>query len=145
MCDSESPVDLEKYVLRRLSVAPNTFNADSNPRIQPGAFRPSSQDQDGLSVFRASTITPEELVGRARSASAQYYVVRLQINRLKDLGFELVEDPQDGLPGHMLIPEINTNEYEGKDSSIKQRMKARMKILADLADEDVVYGPASPV
>jgi len=132
---------VERFILRRVS---DKHYTPGNPiEIQPLAFRPSSSDTDGLSVYFEQSeggISPEQLVFDARPGR-RFCVVRLSIRDLEQLGLSVVADPIiDGLPGHALIPEINVNSYQTK----KQAMKEVTIKLAELATQGIVLTPPMP-
>lgn len=130
----------ERFILRRVSSAHYT---PGNPiEVLPVAFRPSSRDVDGLSVyFEASEggVTPAQLAADARPGR-QFCVVRLSIRELEKLGLTVVPAPNDdGIPGHALIPEINLESYQCKEH--KNSMKELTKRLAELATQGIVLVP----
>jgi hypothetical protein len=136
---SESSSD-ERFILRRVS---DKHYTPGNPiEIQPVAFRPSSGDTDGLSVYFEPSeggVTPEQLVADARPG-CQFCVVRLSIRELERLGLSVIAAPTvDGLPGHALIPEINLESYHSKER--KNSLKEVTKKLAELATRAIVLTP----
>jgi hypothetical protein len=67
-----------------------------------------------------------------------YYVVRIAVSAILDLGLTVVPDPLcDGPRGHSLIPEINSS-LVGEN---KKRSKDLQQELAMLASGDICYSP----
>jgi hypothetical protein len=100
------PVARDEYLLRRIHY--RSYEERPRHQFQRGGFSPSSDDKDGLSVFRALFCSVRELVRAARKPPTEYYVVRLRARDLLNAGFTLVPNPQPSPvpPGHTLIPEI---------------------------------------
>jgi hypothetical protein len=119
-------------ILRRIHC--NHVRAAEKP-ILSAAFRPHENDHDGLSVFRADVVTPEDLVSAAGQAAHNYIVARLQVADLNQLGLTVITDDSQIL-GHCLIPEINIDTYLAN----KHRWRRVLMELANLAARDVVYG-----
>ena len=136
--DDSQPVDQSESVYRRI------------PRVyfQPGlpvafriiAFRPSSNDTTGLSVFRAGFLNPvDTLANLEPSKRREYFVVRLAVRDLLRLGLTVVPEPDpDGPPGHAVIPELSWQAYQAD----KQRLKDIQLELAKLATTAIVHQPS---
>ena len=58
------------------------------------AFRPTTNDATGLSVFRAGFLRPEDTLANVDPAKRNdYYVARLAVANLLSLGLTAVADP----------------------------------------------------
>lgn len=69
------------------------LDPDFPGRIKSDAFfRRNPADRDGLSVFRASEYTPEY---SAKQLQGCKHVASLHVGRLRDLGLEVIPDPED--------------------------------------------------
>jgi hypothetical protein len=105
-----------------------------NGVITRNAFAPTPVDTDGISVFRRSSVTPEEVRDAARKP-AENYVAGLEVGAVRALGLSVV--PTEGeLPGHCSIPEITHASYN--DKAQKNAQKELTKKLADLANKNVL-------
>lgn len=111
-------------------------------RPMAAAFTPHRNDSDGLSVFRASIHSEEDVARRfRRGGKAPTWVARLRVRDVLALGMTVVADPldaADGLPaqpGHALIPELDSAS-RGTDA---QRLQSQR--LALLVRPDGVMGP----
>lgn len=138
MTDQSDPVTADEVVFRRVAGNPSQYNPALEIPVTPGAFNPSDQDVDGLSVFRALFTTPEEISSSGRKPNS-YYVVRLLVGDIHALGLNVVADPrEDQPPGHALIRELN--KY-----TKRTRLKELRLALAKLASKSVVLSPRSVV
>lgn len=131
------PVPVEGFILRRI----HRSQCDRRLPLPVllAAFRPSKADTTGLSVYRATDVSPAELAAAGRKPG-EYYVVRLPVRALHALNLTVITDDRtDGPPGHALIPELNLSAYE-RD---KEAWKAVLVELGRLASQDIVHEPDS--
>ncbi len=136
MKSEDDPLDDGEAVLRRIPAA--YYKADLPVPVAPEAFRPSSQDEYGLSVFREACLaTPADClkVIPDEEKRKSFRIARLRVTDLTRLGLTLKPDPRPDVPGHMLIPELNLSSYNAK----KARWKPIQFELAKLASRDIVY------
>jgi hypothetical protein len=99
------------------------------------AFKPTTDDEDGLSVYRERFVNPAAVAAAGRTPGA-YYVVRVPMSALRQLNLTVVPVPAD-LPGHAVIPELNRKRYETDKASLK-----RIQLeLAKLAAQALVLQP----
>lgn len=138
MTTQHDSIQPSEYVLRRVLNQASVIDTDLPQPVQRIAFRPTDEDLDGISVFRALFTTAEE-VAAGKSAHG-YYVVRIPVNEILDLGLTVVPDPQvDTLEGHSLIPELTSHTRKTEFSKKKQQQ------LAGLVNKDIrnrlVYSP----
>ena len=67
-----------------------------------------------------------------------YYVTRLRVHDIIQLGLTVVSDPQsDQPPGHAVIPELSFAEMK-KD---KKKSKGLQRALAELAGRSIAHVP----
>jgi hypothetical protein len=133
--DEREPVDDSEFVFRRIH--PIYYNSALPVPVQPEAFRPSRNDATGLSVLRARFALPQDTVANRDPAKVgEYYVARISVRALRDLGLSVNPEPvANGPPGHAVIPELSWPAYEAD----KQRLKLIQLDLAKLASVDIVY------
>ena len=125
----------EQYVLRLIPKA--WYKTDRPIPFEWLAFKPTDEDNDGVSVYRAELITPARLAATGRKPGT-YYVVRLSVRTLHSLNLTIV--PTAGpLPGHAVIPELSKPAYDAN----KQLLKELMLELAKLADQKIVHTPTA--
>lgn len=103
MSDEHEPLSPDEYVLRRVSA----YQVDTSLPIPiaPQKFEPIKDDDDGISMFRVSHKTPQQLLENAKGKHG-YYVLRFQVKELIAMG--LTPTPTgDPLGGHVSIPELS--------------------------------------
>jgi hypothetical protein len=110
--------------------------------VQRDAFRPNPNDTTGLSVFRADFVQPPDTLANLDPAKAKtYYVVRLAVRDLRQLGLTVVPEPvSGGPPGHAVIPDLSWSAYQAQRSHCKSILVE----LARLASADIVHRPGKP-
>jgi hypothetical protein len=139
MKDELEPLEDSESILRR--VHKSYIHFDQPISVDPVAFRPSSQDDDGISIVRESCISdPAEILKKLSPEKQQdYYVVRVAVRAIKALGLSIVSTPDpDDVPGHSIIPELSLSGYKKN----KSRMKDVQLELAKLASTAIVHRPA---
>jgi hypothetical protein len=136
--DDHEPVKDDEVVYRRIHAS--FFDPSIPTRIRREVFRPSHNDDTGLSVFRAAFVQPAgPLVDIDASKQNDYYVVRLAVVDLHRLGLTVVPDPDPAGPlGHAIIPELSWPAYQAD----KQRLKQVQLELAKLASTAIVHQPS---
>src|SRR5262249_7787977 len=95
----------EEFVLRRI----HRNHVDPGPPLLVGftAFRPTPEDTAGLSVYREQHTAPADVASSGRKPG-EYYVARLSVQALREMGLTVVADEQAAGPaGHALIPELS--------------------------------------
>lgn len=129
-------IDSEEWILSRIHKS--NYHPDRELIIDIPAFRPTGEDCDGISMYRELCITAYDLVKNARKPQNEYIVVRFRVGDLLKLGLSLqATEDEDGLPGHVVIPELSTSKYE----SNRKYCKEIHKKLAELARLNVVDFP----
>ena len=144
--DEHQPVDQNEFLYRRI---PHAFFRPTLPVLfLIAAFRPTTNDTTGLSVFRAAFLRPEDTLANVPPARRNdYYVASLAVSDLRALGLTVVPEPDpQGPPGHAVIPELSWAAYQAD----KNRLKVVLVELARLASarhrastELIVYFAAS--
>ena len=136
--DEHEPVDESEFVYRRIH--PRFYNPALPVAVLFEAFRPNRNDTTALSVLRARFAQPEDtLTNRDPAKVSGYYVARLSVGALHDLGLTVKPDPAPGgPPGHAVIPELSRQAYESQ----KPRWKPVLVELAKLASADIVLRPS---
>lgn len=114
MSDEQAVIPKHEYVYRR--VHKSYYNPKVSKPIQRGAFRPTGDDEDGLSFYRANMVTAYEVANGIKDRPAEnYIVVKLQVRDLNHLGLVVVSDERPPLPGHCITPELNTTSYKERN------------------------------
>lgn len=136
--DEQEPIQDDEFVYRRIHR--HFYDASIPTCIRREAFRPSQNDDTGLSVFRAAFV---QLAGTLANIDASkqndYYVVKIAVQDLHRLGLTVVPEPDpNGPPGHAVIPELSWQAYQAD----KQRWKPVQLELAKLASAAIVHQPS---
>ena len=136
--DEQEPIQDDEFVYRRIHR--NFYDASIPTCIRREAFRPSHNDDTGLSVFRAAFVQPADTLANIdASKQNDYYVSRIAVQDLHRLGLTVVPEPDpDGPPGHATIPELSWQAYQAD----KQRLKQVQVELAKLASTAIVHQPS---
>jgi hypothetical protein len=136
--DEHEPIQDDEFVYRRIHR--NFYDANIPTCIRREAFRPSYNDDTGLSVFRAAFVQPADTLANIEASKQNdYYVVRIAMQDLHRLGLTVVPEPDpDGPPGHAVIPELSWQAYQAN----KQHLKQVQLELAKLASSAIVHQPS---
>src|SRR5438552_2926450 len=146
MKSEDEPVTDDEWLLRR--VWRERFRTDSTPIISPGAFEPRCKgrdiDREGISLYRHACLNdPADILAEVdedkRPSTA---IFRVSVAYLKSLGLSVLCRPRPAIPGHVVIPELNADDYK----AAKGKFTPILKELADEAskDENIVRRPAPP-
>jgi hypothetical protein len=143
MKSEDEPVTDDEWLLRR--VRRERFRTDSIPIISPGAFEPRFNgrdiDVDGISLYRLACINdPADILSQvAEDKRGSIAIVRVSVAFLKSLGLTVLSRPRPGIPGHVVLPELNADDYKAN----KGKFTPILKELADEAskDENIVRRP----
>jgi len=137
MSDDANPIAPDQPILRKVFKGPGFYAPQKSPPIERGAFTPNKNDTDGLSFYLESVLPIEALIAASPSSPARaWLVIRFRAKDIYDLGLTLVRttDPDD-LPGHLVIPELNWNDYETRKTTLKPAIAK----LASLAVHNIVF------
>lgn len=122
-----------------LRLIPRVYYDPSLPEspIQDQSFRPNERrDTDGISFSRLDFVTRRQCGEKARKPGA--YIATLKVADLIELGLNPIPSPiPDGLPGHVVIPELSFASY----AADKTKYKPILLKLAKLAAARPLSGP----
>jgi hypothetical protein len=134
----EGPVDPGESILRRILRNSDSYDPSLPLPVSAFAFRPNQQDTDGISLFRELLSSADRVAASARKPASSYVVARLKAADMFSLGLSLRPTPGD-LPGHVVIPEINSGAYQDKtDKTKRRRIVEWNQELAKLASKDII-------
>ncbi|VTU00521.1 unnamed protein product [Gemmataceae bacterium] len=115
------------------------------PPVSPNAFEPRVKgehaDTTGLSLFREACLrTPEQALDViAPDKRTLKGLVRVPMTLLLDLRLTARPEPIELVPGHVVIPELNSADYAAnKAGFVTPKLR-----LAEVASENVVFRPSS--
>lgn len=141
-CESER-IATDEILLRRI---PFAVWDDGKCDVSPQAFRPSSSDKDGISLFRdACLASPFDFLNEIvsldkRNACGVAGVEVIEVHRVESLRLHVTAKPIESTPGHVVIPELNCNDYDRKGPK-KDAIKNAMATLASVASKNVLRKP----
>lgn len=139
------PISEDEWLLRRVRV--EKFRTDKLPIISPNAFEPRIKgrdpDTDGISLYRAACLAdPSEVLATiVPERRHEYGIVRIPVSLLRSLHLSVQSRPDDRIRGHVVVPELNSVDYES-DKSRFTSIKERLAVMAS-ADENIVKQPTS--
>src|ERR1043165_1206558 len=126
MPDGNEPITDDEFVFRRIPASMNWYNREVSEFSSPQAFTPITHDRDGLSLVRAKYMSAEEC-GATGMEGRQFYVAIFSVRVLREHNIIVEPDPQEGNPGHCLIPSMI---YSNRDSDATIEQAARMSQIA---------------
>lgn len=114
------------------------------PVISPRAFEPrvgKHPDTDGLSLFRESCLADpaDALEVIAEDKRPRYGIVRIPASALAELVLTVIPQPRSDVPGHVVIPEMNSTDFQNKGK--KSFFVVTQLRLAEIASENIVRYP----
>ncbi len=118
------PIRRDEVMYRR--ILRREFDPAVDRAAPDSSFSPSSDDRDGISVWRASRAT---LARAARGTPGNlYWIARLLAGDILDVGLTLRPDERDETErGHCVIPEIATltrrNERRPRQHVLQRRVR----------------------
>lgn len=121
------PLGEEELVYRRVPLV-----YVENGILSHRAFRPTTNDCDGISLVRAAYTSPE---AAARGMTMKpCFLAKMRVRDIRRLGLTVVPDPTHDQPGHCLVPELST-------STIEQTRDIQAQLLGTVLE---VLGPVTP-
>ena len=124
----QRPWDPDESIVRLIN---GRFLSHHPLAVGPDAFAPSSQDEDGLSVFRLKQATAEQCLRAVPEAKRHlYWVATIQVKELFNLGLSLVESPIPEVPGHFVIPELGKSACREKKADTREIQRKLGKLAA---------------
>jgi hypothetical protein len=136
MKSEDEPITEDEFILRL--IRPKLLKPRLPIPIVAEAFRPSSGDDDGISVVREACIsTCTEALNLIEDEEKRrgYSIARLRIIDILGLNLTVRPDRHPKVAGHGVIPQMNSVEYP-KNKGLLKPIQAR---LAALASKDIVY------
>ena len=143
MKDEAEPITEDEWLLRRIHH--DRFRTDKVPLISPSAFEPRVKGRDpdttGISLYRADCLADplEALATVPADRRHEFAVVRIPMSLLKRLGLSVHSERDDRIKGHVVIPELNANDYKAN----KTLFTAKQLALTEEAskNENIVLRP----
>ena len=118
------------------------------PIVSIGAFEPRFKgegiDTDGISLYRQACVEkPDDILALiADEKRNNNAIVRVSVAIVKALGMTVVAKPAPLIKGHVVIPQLNADDYKADPAYFRPYLLA----LAEEAskDENIVRRPISP-
>ena len=112
-----------ELLLRRIPASQNWVDLQTKS-VDPLAFRPRQSDTTGLSLSRAKYGGPAKEAARGASGK-QFYIAILSVDRLREVGIDVVPSPLPGHAGHAEIPALTfENRRSNQSRELVQRLRA---------------------
>lgn len=145
MKPESEPISDDEWLLRRLHIT--DFRDGKTPLISANAFAPRIKGRDldlnGISLYRFSCLAqPEDILATVPAEKRNLKgIVQLPVALFKSLSLTVRVDPDDRVLGHVVIPELNSQDY----SQDPLRLKPILFQLADFASrpENILLRPTS--
>ena len=144
--DENDPISEDEYLLRR--IYKDKFRTAKVPLISPRAFEPRvggrDPDTNGISLYRedCQDAVTDILESMAESKRPLTGIARIPVRSLIELNLSFIADKDAtfGIAGHVVIPELNSTDYQAK----KADFAATLLALAEEAskDENVLVEPS---
>jgi hypothetical protein len=140
------PITDDEWLLRRVRV--EKFRTDKAPIISPNAFEPRVKgrdpDTDGISLHRLACLADpsDVLAAVAPERLHEYGIVRIPVSLLRSLGLSVESAPDDQAKGHVVIPELNADDYaadKARFTPIKERLATEAS-----REENILRSPSHP-
>ncbi|MCG3128323.1 MAG: hypothetical protein CHACPFDD_03206 [Phycisphaerae bacterium] len=137
--DPHDLIDDDEIVFRRVSEKSGWYDAKSSRPVAWTAFKPNSNDHDGVSVWRAKYQSAADVAAIGARPGTRYFVLAIRVSQLRSAGAQIVPTPVSGAAGHASISSLRVDAYhESKDA---------VRALAErIANEIIepVEGPFGP-
>ena len=126
------PVTADEILLRL--IWETYFRPEDELLIRPNGFGPKPNESDGISVFRLACLNSadEVMAVIAPAKQSRYAIVAIPASAVFALGMTVVPDPVPAVPGHAVIPELNSRTA-GTISTADRQLA-----LAELASTAVI-------
>jgi hypothetical protein len=137
------PITENEWLLRR--VHKDKFRTDKEPLISPNAFEPRIKgrdpDTDGISLYRADCLAdPTEILATVTEEKRhEYGIVRIPVRSLATLQLTVKMEVDSRIKGHVVIPELNSVDYEANKSRFTP-IKLNLATIAS-EEENIVRSP----
>jgi hypothetical protein len=140
--EGNEPLSDAEIVYRRVSDKSGWYQPESERPVAWEAFRPNPKDTAGISVWRAKDLTAEQMAEKFARPDRCYYVLSLNVGRLRQAGVEVEPSVQEGGLGHASMVTLNYPDYQ-HDTIQKNRLRELAeRIAAELVES--VEGPFGP-
>jgi len=137
--DGNDPVSDDESLFRCVSEQSGWYDPTLDRPVAWTSFRPRTDDETGLSVWRARYKTPEDVVRARARAGNRYYVLELLAGKLRKNGIVIEPTPTEGGPGHASLTNLNATNYKCN----KDWVRALAELIANELVERV-HGPFGP-
>lgn len=140
MKSETDPITPDEWLIRL--VFRDRFTART-PTVAASSFEPRVKghepDVNGLSLFRKDCLNDpaDALEAMPEEKRHLYGIVQVPVAVLTELGLSVTPDRIDELPGHVVIPELNSADYAAEPS----RFKVAKSRLAEVASEHILRRP----
>lgn len=117
--EGNEPLSDDEIVYRRVSDKSGWYEPGSERSVAWEAFKPNRNDATGISVWRAKYLTAGETAARHARLN-RYYVLALNVGRLRQIGVEVEPSPYEGGIGHASIVTLNYPAYKNDKNRLRE-------------------------
>ena len=151
--DDLLPVEGGELLMRRILKRLAEYDREKSPPLQIWAFLPTKRDIDGLSLNRRicdqhkTFLTPESLKNWYEvpvNIRETCGVVAVLASAAREIGLTVKADPAT-TPGHVLIEEINWDDFAGARHTNVSRERIFEWALQLTRNADVLIAPGKPI
>ncbi len=102
-------------------------------RLKEGVFNPTNNDTDGLSFYRLSCLNSpfQSLDSKKPESHDLFGLVKVTVETIRSLGWDVVKSKEARCPGHVVVPQINSEDYGKNDNSDFRAKLAKLKNEAE--------------
>lgn len=137
------PITNDEWLLRR--VHKDRFKTDKIPLISANSFEPrmtgNDIDYDGISLYRLACQDhwSAVLATIPKEKQQDSGIVKVPVAIIQELGFTIQIKPDSCIKGHVVIPELNANDYA--ENKVKF-VTAKLKLATEASrDENILLWP----
>ena len=120
-------IEDEEFLLRRVPLAQATDGPAAAPLAV--AFAPSDRDADGISLYRETMHSPEEVAAMRTMSTNPIYIARIRVGDVREGGMTVRNCPLPDQAGHVVIPELNAGNRRSHEATGKKEYLARVAEL----------------
>jgi hypothetical protein len=143
MKSESDPIDDDELLIRRIHR--DRYKTDRVPKVSASGFEPryrgNDPDTTGISLYRLACLqhADDVLLPVPEEKRRDQALVTVSVRFLKSLGLSVRSESDGAVAGHVVIPELNSGDYEANKTGFTKYLKD----LANESSNNVLREPAS--